>query len=296
MEKEKIGYKVFVYGGSMEIIELELDPGQRIPARTIFDKWIDDGITYEKQALNNGKPAKGFFGTLFNSGKKKLHRDHLPVTYFANPSSGRKRIAFAVPHKRQILPIPLSTNDGDFICHKDTFICTDSGIEIFSMSGSRLNYNFVGLEKSNWLGFRGDGFIFVHVGGWFKNKKLKNQILKLDRRTIIGFTGGITYDRGISGTLRLNRSDVKAYFQGKLSGSGTVYLQSKPYKMPKHAHSLTRDIRELANTKALQLYKGNLKKIKSFQWSKLQDLLKTNRFKNSLKKKIIPQGRTNKKR
>jgi uncharacterized protein (AIM24 family) len=213
MEKEKIGYKVFVYGGSMEIIELELDPGQRIPARTIFDKWIDDGITYEKQALNNGKPDKGFFGTLFNSGKKKLHRDHLPVTYFANPSSGRKRIAFAVPHKRQILPIPLSTNDGDFICHKDTFICTDSGIELFSMSGS-----------------------------------------------------------------------------------GTVYLQSKPYKMPKHAHSLTRDIRELANTKALQLYKGNLKKIKSFQWSKLQDLLKTNRFKNSLKKKIIPQGRTNKKR
>jgi peptide subunit release factor 1 (eRF1) len=66
--------------------------------------------------------------------------------------------------------------------------------------------------------------------------------------------------------------------------------------MPKHAHSLTRDIRELANTKALQLYKGNLKKIKIFQWSKLQDLLKTDRLKNSLKKKIIPQGRTNKKR
>ena len=170
----------------------------------------------------------------------------------------------------------------------------NSGIEVFSASGSRLDSNFVGLEKSNWLRFRGDGIIFVHVGGWFRNKKLKNQILKLDRRTIIGFTGGINYDREIAGTPMVNRPDVKAYFQGKLSGSGTVYLQSRPYKIPEYAHSLTRNIRELANKKALQLYKGNLKKIKRFPWSKLQDLLKTNRLKTSLNNKIILPGKTNK--
>jgi hypothetical protein len=62
--------------------------------------------------------------------------------------------------------------------------------------------------------------------------------------------------------------------------------------MPRHTHSLSRDIRELANIKALQLYKGNLKKIKRFQWSKLQDLIKTDRLKNSLKNKFFPPGRT----
>ena len=296
MEKERRGYKIFVYGGSLEIIELELEPGQRIPARVIFDKWIDAGIIYDQQAISNAKLAKGFFGTLLKSGKKNLYRNHHLVTYFTNPSSVRKRVAFAIPRKRQILSIPLSTNEGDFICHKEAFICAESGIEAFYMSGSPLNSNFVGLQKSNWLRFRGDGSIFVHVGGLFKHKKIKNQILKLDRRTIIGFTDGIRYDRGIAGTLGANRSDVKAYFRGKLSGNGTVYLQSKPYKMPRRAHSLTRDIRELANSKALELYKDNLKKIKRIQWSKLPDLLKTERLKNSLKNKITFPSITNKKK
>ena len=59
--------------------------------------------------------------------------------------------------------------------------------------------------------------------------------------------------------------------------------------MPKHAQSLTRDIGELVNTKALGLYKGNLKKIKNVQWSTLQDRVKTDIVKNTLKiKKILP--------
>jgi len=294
MKKEQLGYKVFVYGESLQIIQLVLDPGQTIPAGVVFDNWIDEGITYEKQASQNENPDQGVFEKLLNSGKKKLSRNHHPMTYFTNPSSARKSIAFAAPQERQILPIHLSNKDGLFFCHKEAFVCTDPGIEIISESGSRPDYSFLGLEKSDWLGFRGDGIIFVHVGGWFKNKQLKNQTLKLDRRSIVGFTGNINFDHRFLGVPRLNRSDTKAYFQAKLSGSGTVYLQSKPYKMPKHAHSLTRDIRELANTKASQLYKGNLHKIKNFQWSKLQSLLKTDRLKNSLKNKIILPGRTNK--
>ena len=291
MEKEKIGYRIFLFGELSQIIELELDPGQKIASRAIFNNWIDQGITHEKQALNNWMPTKGIVGKLMSSGKTKL-RDQYPVACFTNSSKIRKRIVLAAPQERQILPIPLSLKDGSFLCHKDAFVCTDSGIELASMSGNRLISIFVGSEKFNWLEFRGDGFIFVHVGGRFQNEKLNNQSLKLDRRSIIGFTSGITYDRGTVGMPRVKQSDTKAYFQGKLSGNGTVYLQSKPYNMPKHTHSLSRDMRELANIKALQLYKGNLKKIKRFQWSKLQDLIKTDRLKNSLKNKFFPPGRT----
>ena len=294
MAEEKIGYKVFVWGESMQIIQVVLDPGQTIPAGTIFNNWIDKGITYEKQAGQKGNPGQGVFGKLLDSGKKKLSRNHHLVTYFTNEGNSRKSIALAAPDGRQILPIPLSKKDGSFFCHKEAFICTESCIEIIFESDSRPKSNFLGLGKSDWLEFRGNGIIFVHVGGSFKNKQLKNQNLKLDRRSIVGFTDGITYDRGVAGLTILNRSDTKAYFQAKLSGSGTVYLQSKPFKMPKHAQSLTRDIRELANSKALQLYKGNLKKIKSFQWSTLQDLIKTNVLKNTLKSKITLPGRTKK--
>ena len=292
MEQERKSYKVFVWADSVQIIQLVLDPGQTIPAGVIFDNWIDQGITSETQLGQTGNRANGVFGKLLDSGKKKLSRDPHTVIYFTNPGCASKNIAFAAPVERQILPIHLDEQDGNFFCHKEAFICTDSGIEIISESSSPLKSNFLGLEKSDWLEFRGNGIIFVHVGGSFKNKQMKNQNLKLDRRTIVGFTGGVNCDRRIAGVPVLSRPDTKTYFHANLSGSGTVYLQSKPFKISKHAQSLTHDIRELANTKAIQLYKGNLEKIKSFQWSGLQGLIKTENLKNTLKKKIALSGRS----
>jgi uncharacterized protein (AIM24 family) len=285
MGKDSSGYKVFVYENSMQIIELELDSGQGISAGVIFDNWIDEGIICETQSIKAVKPTQAVLEKLLNGQKNRLNRHNDSLTYFRNPSGVRKRIAFAVPRARQILPIHLSSKDDDFFCHKEAFICTDAGIEVIPASGRRLDSNFLSPGKSSWLRFRGDGIIFVHVGGVFKNKKLENQNLKLDRRSIVGFTGGIIYHRKLADTLKLNRSDTKSYFKGQLSGSGTVYLQSKPHKMPENAHRLTRDIRELANMKALQLYRSNLEKLRRFRWSKLQDLVKIDRLKLSLRRK-----------
>ena len=294
MEKERKSYKVFLWADSVQIIQLVIEPGQTIPAGAIFDKWIDEGITCEMQGERNENPAHGVFGKLLDSGRKKLSRDPHPVAYFTNPGNASKNIAFAAPGDRQILPIHLCEQDGNFFCHKEAFICAESAIEKISHAGTKAKSNLQGLGKSDWLAFRGDGIIFVHVGGTYRNKQLKNQSLKLDRRSIVGFAGGIRTDRQIAGAARLNRSDIKAYFQVKLSGSGPVYLQSKPFKMPKHAQSLTRDIGELVNSKALGLYKDNLKKIKSFQWSSLQDRIKTDILQNTLKIKSILPGRTKK--
>ena len=294
MEQERKSYKVFVWADSVQIIQLVLDPGQTIPAGVIFDNWIDQGITSETQLGQTGNRANGVFGKLLDSGKKKLSRDPHTVIYFTNPGGASKNIAFAAPVERQILPIHLYEQDGNFFCHKEAFICAESGIEMMSASGRKMQSNLLGLGKSDWLEFHGDGIIFVHVGGTFRNKQLKNQSLKLDRRSIVGFADGLTSDRPVAGVSRLNRSDIKAYFKVKLSGSGTVYLQSKPFKMPKHAQSLTRDIGELVNTKALGLYRGNLKKIKSFQWSSLPNLIKTDVLQNTLKIKSILPGRIKK--
>lgn len=150
------------------------------------------------------------------------------------------------------------------------------------------------MGKADWLEFHGNGTLFAHVGGSTRKIHLKNQNLKVDRRSIVGFFGGITCDWRTAGLSKLNRADTKSYFQSKLSGSGTVYLQSKPFKMPKQARRLTHDITELANTKALALYKDNLEKIKSFQWSKLQDLINKENFLNTLKMKIDLRNRLKK--
>jgi uncharacterized protein (AIM24 family) len=287
MRTGRLNYKVFLFSESTQIIQMVLDPGQTISAGAAFDKWLDDGIIHETTADQTENPDQGVIGKLLDSRKQKLGRHHHQVIYYTNASRVSKTIAFAAPVARQILPIHLYRNDGNFFCHKEAFFCAESGIEMISDSGIKLKSNLLGMGQSDWLEFRGDGILFVHVGGTFKNKQLKNQSLKLDRRSIVGFAAGITSDQRIASVSRLNRSDTKAYFQVKLSGSGTVYLQSKPFKMPKHAQSLTRDISELLNTRAFQLYKGNLEKIKNFQWSTLPDLINKENLQNTLQRKIV---------
>jgi len=286
MGKERLNHEVFLCSETAQIIQLVIAPGQTVSAGIIFSKWFDDGICFEEKANRTGSLDKSGFGKLLDSGIKKLGRDDHPVIYLTNSVNNSQNIAFGAPSGRQILPISVSEQDRNFFCHKDAFICAEAGIELFSEYGSRSKSNFKGMGKSDWLEFRGNGTLFAHVGGATRKIDLKKQKMEGDRRAIIGFTGGITCDWGTAGLSKLNRSDTNSYFQSKLSGSGTVYLQSKPFKMPKQARRLTHDITELANIKALALYKDNLEKIKSFQWSKLQDLVKKENLQNTLKTKI----------
>ena len=229
----RLNYKVFLFSESTQIIQMVLEPGQTIAAGAAFDKWIDDGIIHETTADQTENPDQGVIGKLLDSRKQKLGRHHHQLIYYTNATRASKTIAFAAPVARQILPIHLYRDDGNFFCHKEAFFCAESGIEMISESGIKVKSNLLGMGPSDWLEFRGDGILFVHVGGTFKNRQLKNQRLKLDRRSIVGFTAGITYDRGTANQAMANRSDTKQYFQSNLSGSGTVYLQSKPFRMPK---------------------------------------------------------------
>jgi len=294
MEKERLNHRVFLCSETAQIIQLVIAPGQTITAGIIFSKWFDEGIRFEEEANRTGNQNKGGFGKLLDSGIKKLGRDDHQVIYLTNSVSTSQNISFGAPSGRQILSISVSEQDRNFFCHKDAFICAEAGIELVSESGRRSKSNFKGMGKSDWLEFRGNGTLFAHVGGSTRLIDLKKQKMTGDRRAIIGFTGGITCDWGTAGLSKLNRSDTKSYFQSKLYGSGTVYLQSRPFKMPKQARRLTHDITELAPIKALSLYEDNLEKIKSFQWSKLQDLVKKENLQNTLKKKIDLRSRLKK--
>ena len=220
MDKERLNHEVFHCSETAQIIQVAIDPGHTITAGIIFNKWFDDGISFEKKANRTGSLNKSGFGKLLDSGIKKLGRAGNQVICFTNSTRVRKSIAFAAPSNRRIIPIQVSEQYGNFFCHNNAFICAESGLELLFESGSRSESNIKGVGKSDWLEFRGNGTLFVHVGGRFKKKQLKKQALKLDQRSIFGFTGGIGYDRGDVNVARLNRSDIKAYYRVRLAGTG----------------------------------------------------------------------------
>lgn len=119
---------------------------------------------------------------------------------------------------------------------------------------------------------RGQGKIFVHTGGRCIKKTLKSQIFRIDRRSIIGFDSGIRYDAESSGILKSFQSTLNGSYEITLKGSGSLYLQSKPYV--RHSSNwLARGLREILDAKSLQPYMKNLQAVKNMKWSKFRDTL-----------------------
>lgn len=123
---------------------------------------------------------------------------------------------------------------------------------------------------------RGQGKIFVHAGGRCIKKILKKQIVRIDRRSIIGFESGIQYDAESSGVFKSFKSTFDGSYEITLKGSGALYLQTKPYTRKHPSHWLARGLQEILDSKSLQPYMKNLQAVKNMQWSKFRDTLLMN--------------------
>ena len=128
MEKERLNHEVFHCSETAQIIQVAIDPGHTITAGIIFNKWFDDGINFEKKANRTGSLNKRGIGKLLDSGIKKLGRAGHQVICFTNSTRVKKSIAFAAPSTRRIMSIQVSEQEGNFFCHKDAFICAESGL------------------------------------------------------------------------------------------------------------------------------------------------------------------------
>ncbi len=76
----------------------------------------------------------------------------------------------------------------------------------------------------------GDGMVFMHAGGTVIERRLNNESLKIDTGCIVGYTPGIDFDIETSGSLRSMIFGGEGIFLAKLSGTGTVWLQSMPIR------------------------------------------------------------------
>jgi uncharacterized protein (TIGR00266 family) len=227
MKSHEVDYQII--GDDIQIVEVELDPGETVIAEAGAMNYMDAGITFEAKMGDGSKPDSGIFGKLMSAGARALTGESIFMTHFTNSGAGKKRVAFAAPYPGKIIPIDIAKVRGELLCQKDAFLCAALGTEVSIAFTKRLGTGFFGGEGFILQRLRGDGVAFVHAGGTVIKKNLSNDRIRVDTGCIVAFTSGINYDIERAGGLKSMFFGGEGLFLATLSGTGNVLLQSLPF-------------------------------------------------------------------
>ena len=72
MNSHEIDYELI--GDDMQIVEVELDPGETVIAEAGAMNYMEDQISFEAKMGDGSQPNQGLFGKLLDVGKRGSHR------------------------------------------------------------------------------------------------------------------------------------------------------------------------------------------------------------------------------
>lgn len=227
MKSHEIDYVIL--GDDMQIVEIELDPGETVIAEAGAMNYMEDGIAFEAKMGDGSAMNESLTDKLFHVGKRVLTGESIFMTHFTNRASAKQRVAFASPYPGKIIPLHLGQLGGRILCEKDAFLCAALGTKISIAFNKRLGAGFFGGEGFILQKLEGDGMAFIQSGGTIIEKELQGGTLRVDTGCLVAFTEGIDYSIERAGNLKSMIFGGEGLFLATLRGTGRVYLQSLPF-------------------------------------------------------------------
>lgn len=223
----EVDYKIF--GEEMQIVEIELDPGETVVAEAGSMNYMDDAIQFETKMGDGSNPNPSFMDRLKQVGKRVFTGESLFMTHFTNRGTSKKHVAFGAPYPGKIIPMDLQQMGGTMFCQKDAFLCAAMGTKVGIAFTQKLGAGFFGGEGFILQKLEGDGKAFIHAGGTIIKRELRGDRLLVDTGCLVAFTPGIDYNITRAGNLKSMIFGGEGLFLCALSGHGTVWLQSLPF-------------------------------------------------------------------
>ncbi|MCW8929799.1 MAG: TIGR00266 family protein [Gammaproteobacteria bacterium] len=227
MRCHEVDYEII--GHDMQMVEVELDPGETVIAEAGAMNYMEDGINFDTKMGDGSEPDSGFMGQLFSAGKRMITGESLFMTHFSNEGSGKKRVAFSAPFPGSIIAVDMMKKGGEITCQKDSFLAAALGTKIDIAFSKKLGRGFFGGEGFILEKLQGDGMAFIHAGGTVVEKQLNNETLRLDTGCLVAFSKGIEYDIEMAKGLKSMFFGGEGMFLATLKGTGTVWIQSLPF-------------------------------------------------------------------
>ncbi|MBX3621612.1 MAG: TIGR00266 family protein [Rhizobacter sp.] len=228
MAMDVVGYEI--KGSEMQFVEVELDPGEAAVGEAGSMMFMDAGIGMDTVFGDGSQNQGGLFGKLLGAGKRLITGESLFTTVYTNQGAGKLRVAFAAPYPGKILPMDLHQLGGMLICQKDAFLCAAKGVSLGIHFQQKLSTGFFGGEGFVMQKLEGDGLAFVHAGGTVVRRELKpGQTLFVDTGCLVAYTPTVNFEVQYVGKIKTALFGGEGLFFAKLTGPGTVWLQSLPF-------------------------------------------------------------------
>jgi uncharacterized protein (TIGR00266 family) len=219
-----------IKGSEMQFVEIELDPGEAAVGEAGSMMYMDAGISMDTAFGDGSKSQTGLFGKLIGAGKRLITGESLFTTVYTNQSSTKLKVAFAAPYPGKILPMELSRLGGTLICQKDAFLCAARGVSLGIAFQQKLSVGFFGGEGFIMQRLDGDGLAFVHAGGTVLKRELQpGQTLFVDTGCVVAYTPSVNFEIQYVGKIKTALFGGEGLFFAKLTGPGTLWLQSLPF-------------------------------------------------------------------
>lgn len=226
MKCDEVDYEIV--GDDMQMVLVELDPGETVIAEAGAMNFMEDGIMFEAKMGDGSQPDQGLMGKLLGAGKRALTGETIFLTHFTNRGGQKRRVAFAAPFPGRIIAMDLSHTGGEILCQKDSFLCAARGTQIGMAFQRRLGVGFFGGEGFILQRLQGDGLVFIHACGTIIERHLR-ETLRVDTGCLVAFEQGVQYDIERAGNLKSMFFGGEGLFLATLSGHGRVWLQSLPF-------------------------------------------------------------------
>lgn len=208
-----------ILGDDMQIVEVELDPGEGVRAEAGAMTYMEEDIQLQTTA-----------GGVFSGFKRMVTGESFFITTFLNGGGSKRRVAFGAPYPGKIIALELDKLGGSFLCQKDAFLCAARGIEIEVAFTKRIGAGLFGGEGFILQRLAGHGNAFVHAGGTtIKRELAAGETLRVDTGCVVAFAPTIDYDIQFIGGFRNALFGGEGLFLAQLRGPGTVYIQSLPF-------------------------------------------------------------------
>ncbi|WP_088284034.1 TIGR00266 family protein [Ideonella sp. A 288] len=228
MAMDVVDYEI--KGSEMQFVEVELDPGEAAVGEAGSLMYMEAGIGMDTVFGDGGKSTGGLFGKLLGAGKRLVTGESLFTTVYTNNAPSKQRVAFAAPYPGKILPMDLRQMGGLLICQKDAFLCAARGVSLGIHFQQKLSVGFFGGEGFIMQKLEGDGLAFVHAGGTVLKRELRaGETLMVDTGCVVAYTPTVNFEIQYVGKIKTALFGGEGLFFAKMTGPGTVWLQSLPF-------------------------------------------------------------------
>ena len=211
-------YQYEIHGYENQVLEVSLQPGQRIQAEKGAMTYMDETVRLNTRMGQKTNPIQAI--------KRRMAGESILINELTNESNQRACLALSPQYPSHIMALDLDDDRPDVICRPDSFLAGDAGINISIAKGPTGPLLF-GRGNLIMQRLHGSGQVFIAGNGAVIRKTLS------ERQTLVADLDSlIAYEETVEHRARMMRGFRNILFGGEslflvtATGPGRIWMQS----------------------------------------------------------------------